>query len=229
MPIPIPPFAPHAVVFDLDGVLVDTEGLWAQAEEKVTVDLGGTWGPEVQHDMVGRGPVESAEVLARHTGHPDPVEVEARMLEAALSVFAGNVRARAGAVALVEALGRQVPLAVATNSRRSLADQSLDAAGLGGAFAAVITADDVRAAKPDPAPYVAACMAIGIDPAWAVAFEDSPVGARSAQAAGCWVVGCPMAEHGALEAAHALVDDLSEVDVAALLAGSPTAAVPQCR
>lgn len=224
---PIPPFAPRGVVFDLDGVLVDTEGLWARAEAQVTVDLGATWGPEVQRGMIGRGPADAAAVLARHTGHPDPVEVEGRLLAAALSLFAGDVQAREGAASLVAGLARHVPLAVATNSRRELAEQSLAAAGYEETFTAVITADDVTAAKPDPAPYLAACRAIGIDPTWAVAFEDSPVGARSARAAGCWVIGCPMHEHDPLEAAHVLIHDLAEVDVEALLVGSAEATTPQ--
>ncbi len=227
MPSPIPPFAAGAVVFDLDGVLVDTEGLWARAEQQVTVDLGGLWGPEVQRAMIGRGPADAAAVLARHVGHPDPVEVEARLLEAALAQFAGNVSARAGATSLVHELARRVPLAVATNSRRELAEQSLAAAGFAGTFTAVITADEVPAAKPDPAPYVTACAALGVEPARTVAFEDSPVGARSARAAGCWVVGCPMGDHGDLEAAHVVVDDLAAIDVDALLAGSPRTALSQ--
>ena len=220
----VPPFVPGAVVFDLDGVLVDSEGLWAQVEQRVALDLGASWEPAVQEAMLGRGPAEAAQVLARHAGHPDPIEVQARLLAAALEVFAGNVRARTGAPELVVALAAQLPVAVATNSRRELAEVSLAAAGLREVLSALVTADDVPAAKPDPAPYLEACRAVGVAPERALAFEDSPVGARSARAAGCWVIGCPMTVHPDLDAAHVVVADLADLDPDVLVAGHDTPA-----
>lgn len=217
---PTPPFAPHAAVFDLDGVLVDTEELWVTAERRVVVDLGGQWDDELRHAMLGRGPRDAAARLAEHVGLDDIDVVLGHLETASRAVFSNGIRPRPGAFELVTALGRSLPLAVATNATRELASASLEAAGLAEAFAAVVTADDVTAHKPAPDVYARACEALGVAPGRAVAFEDSPVGARAARDAGCWVIGCPAVPGlDGLPAAHTLVGSLADVDVPQLLAG----------
>ena len=221
MVTPVPPFRPHAVVFDLDGVLVDSEGLWSQAESRVVESLGGAWHPDVGERMLGLGPADAAAVLAEHLEHPDPEEVEERLLTVALELFTAGVRPRDGAGALLAALRGQVPVGVATNSRRMLAEASLSSAGLAGSIDALVTADEARAAKPDPAPYLLACETLEVAPTATVVFEDSPVGAQAARSAGCWVIGCPEEITSALPAAHVVVADLAAIDVAVLLDGEP--------
>jgi len=211
-----PPFAAAAAVFDLDGLLVDTEDLWEVAERRVVADHGVEWDPALRPQLLGRGPDESSAIIAAFVGTDDVRAVDRLLLEAAIDEFRGGVVARAGARRLVEGLAGRLPIAVATNSRRVLAELSLAAAGLSAHVDAVICLEDVAAAKPAPDPYLAACAALGADPRRAVAFEDSPVGSRSARAAGLWVVGCPSVATSVLDA-DVVVASLDEIDPAALL------------
>lgn len=212
-----PPFTPLAVVFDLDGLLVDSEGLWARAERAVVESYGATWDPQVQRLMLGRGPAAAAAVLARFLGVSDAGEVDRRLLAAAVEQFRAGVPPRPGSAALVDALRGSLPLGVATNSRRVLAELALDSAGLAPAMDAVVCAEDVTRPKPAPDPYARACRMLAAPPGRTVAFEDSPVGVRSARAAGLWVVGCPSLPDTPLDAAQALVASLHDVDSALLL------------
>ncbi|MEX0658070.1 MAG: HAD-IA family hydrolase, partial [Egibacteraceae bacterium] len=124
--------------------------------------------------------------------------------------------ARPGAIELVKALHRRVPLAVATNSVRRLAEHALESVALAGWFGAVVCADDVAAPKPAPDPYALACARLGATSERSVALEDSPTGTRSAKAAGLWVIGCPSLPGVALPAADVVVASLTDVDPAAL-------------
>jgi HAD superfamily hydrolase (TIGR01509 family) len=211
-----PPFAPAAVVFDLDGVLVDSEDLWADVEREVISGYGIAWDPDVQQIMHGKGPRDSAAALAGYLGTDDVDGVQRQVGETAMRIFRGGVKPRDGARELVEGLQGRVPLAVATNSRRRLAEVSLASAGFP-AFGALISVDDAAAPKPHPAPYRQACEALGADPARSVGLEDSAVGARSARDAGLWVIGCPSLPGTDLGAAHVVVDDLAALDPRILL------------
>lgn len=212
-----PPFPPAAVVFDLDGLLVDTEHLWEIAERRVVEGYGVPWDPAIRPALLGRGADEAAVILARFVGIGDPREVDRRLLTAAVDEFRRGVAPRPGAVRLVEALSGGLPVAVATNSRRVLAEIALSAVGLGEHVEAVVCHEDVTAAKPAPDPYLAACRAVGADPTRSVAFEDSPVGTRSARAAGLWVVGVPSLPTAILSAASVVVASLADVDPSAFL------------
>lgn len=206
-----PPFSPVAVVFDLDGLLVDSEPLWGRAEKRVVLGLGHAWDPAIRTLLLGKGSEDAAAALAAYVGGVDAVEVERRMLAEALTEFRNGVQARAGAHGLVGALDGRIPLAVATNSRRVLAELALTSAGFDGRFQAVVCAEDVRAPKPAPDPYRTACARLGVDPARCVAFEDSPTGVASAKAAGLWVVGCPSFPGQVLTGADSVVMRLADV------------------
>lgn len=212
-----PPFRPVAVVFDLDGILVDSEDLWGVAEQRVVEEFGHEWNPAVRAQMLGKGPDDAAAVLAAAVGGLDPVDVARRLLEAVTVEFRRGVPVNEDALELVAGLKGRLPLGVATNSRRVVAELSLASAGLESAFDAVVTADDVAAAKPAPDPYAVACERLGVDPARTIGIEDSPVGARSAKAAGLWVVGCPSFSDERMEAADVVVDSLSHLDADVLL------------
>jgi len=218
-----PPFTPQAIVFDLDGLLVDTEPRWEAAERRLIAELDGDWDPEVRHQLLGVGPETSARILAEHLGVADHAMVARRLLLAALAEFRRGVTALEGAEELLTALRGRVPTAVATNSRRVLADTALMNAGLDGLVDALVCVEDVDEPKPAPDPYRRACAELDADPAGAVAFEDSGPGVTAAVAAGLWTVACPSVPGASPEGAHAVIASLREVDPEALLAGATDA------
>jgi len=206
------------VVFDLDGLLVDSEGAWGRAEQRAVASLGHPWDPTIRTLLLGRAPQDAAVTLAAFLDEPSRTTEIARLL----LVFAGEelrrgLVTRPGARELVEALSGRVPIAVATNSRRVLADIALDGTGLLPHVTAIVSADDVVEPKPAPEPYLRACQALQVLPERTVAFEDSPLGVTSAKAAGLWVVGCPSFASEPIAHADAVVASLGEIDPAVLL------------
>lgn len=215
-----PPFRPEAVVFDLDGLLVDSEEAWRRATRRVVEDLEGRWDDAVHRLLLGSGPVEAARVLAEHLGDGhEATDIGPRLLAAARVEFAAGLVPRPHALELVRALHGRLPLAVATNSHRTLAEHALAGAGLAPWFDTVVCAEDVAAAKPAPDPYALACAGCGARPARSVALEDSPPGTMSAKAAGMWVIGCPSIVGVSLPAADVVVGSLTEIDADLLVRG----------
>ncbi|MFL5995754.1 MAG: HAD-IA family hydrolase [Streptomyces sp.] len=177
----------QAVLFDMDGTLVDTERLWWEAVEQVA---GRALTEEDRPEVLGR-PVEyTAAWLAAITGTPAADLAETLHREFADRVRTGIVP-RPGALALLDALAREgVPTALVTASPRAVADTVLHTLGAD-RFAVSVTADDTPHTKPAPDPYLAACRALGVDPALCVAVEDTETGVASAEAAGCAVLAVP--------------------------------------
>ncbi|MFE6178022.1 HAD-IA family hydrolase [Streptomyces sp. NPDC056464] len=177
----------QAVLFDMDGTLVDTERLWWEAVEQVA---GRTLTEADEPEVLGR-PVEyTASWLAAATGTPAADLAELLHREFADRVRAGIVP-RPGALDLLDALAREgIPAALVTASPRTVADTVLEALGAS-RFAVSVTADDTDRTKPAPDPYLAACRALGVDPAACVAVEDTRTGVSSAEAAGCTVLAVP--------------------------------------
>ncbi|MFF5304907.1 HAD-IA family hydrolase [Streptomyces sp. NPDC013161] len=177
----------QAVLFDMDGTLVDTERLWCEAVEQVA---GRTLTDADQPEVLGRPVEHTADWLARTTGGSAADLAAALHREFAARVRTGIVP-RPGALALLDALARDgVPTALVTASPRAVADTVLDALGAS-RFAVSVTADDTGRTKPAPDPYLAACRALGVDPAACVAVEDTQTGVSSAEAAGCAVLAVP--------------------------------------
>ncbi|MCX4809637.1 HAD-IA family hydrolase [Streptomyces sp. NBC_01239] len=177
----------QAVLFDMDGTLVDTERLWWEAVEQVA---GRTLTDADQPEVLGRPVEHTADWLARATGAPAADLAAALHREFATRVRTGIVP-RPGALDLLDALARDgVPTALVTASPRAVADTVLDALGAS-RFAVSVTADDTGPTKPAPDPYLAACRALGVDPAACVAVEDTQTGVSSAEAAGCAVLAVP--------------------------------------
>ncbi|MFG2881021.1 HAD-IA family hydrolase [Streptomyces sp. NPDC048297] len=186
--IPYTPELPlQAVLFDMDGTLVDTEHLWWEAVEQVA---GRPLSEADQPEVLGRPVEHTAAWLAAGSGR-DGAELAAELHRE----FADRVRTeivpRPGALDLLDTLAAAgVPTALVTASPRAVADVVLDALGAH-RFAVSVTADDTERTKPAPDPYLAACRALGVEPAGCVAVEDTETGVASAEAAGCAVLAVP--------------------------------------
>ncbi|MFC5219415.1 HAD-IA family hydrolase [Streptomyces coerulescens] len=177
----------QAVLFDMDGTLVDTERLWWEAVEQVA---GRALNEADEAEVLGRPVEHTADWLAAATGGPAADLADALHREFADRVRAGIVP-RPGALDLLDALARDgVPTALVTASPRAVADTVLEALGAS-RFAVSVTADDTDRTKPAPDPYLAACRALGVDPEACVAVEDTRTGVSSAEAAGCTVLAVP--------------------------------------
>ncbi len=183
---------PAAVLWDMDGTLVDTEPYWIRAEHAIVEEHGGTWNDEFAHQLVGNDLMVSAAFIRENSPITwSPERIVDELLVRVVQQVRGHVPWRPGSRELLAALGREgVPSALVTMSWRSLADAVVEALPVG-TFAAVVTGDEVPHGKPHPAPYHRAAGMLGVDPAACVAIEDSPTGVRSAVAAGVPTVAVP--------------------------------------
>jgi len=183
----VPDYA--AVLWDLDGTIVDTEPLWIAAETELAETHGRVWTMEDSLELVGSDLLASGEHIRTRLG----LEMTARevvdfLVTRVVDGLSQNISWRPGAIELIEALAAEgVPQALVTMSYADIAAPL--AAAL--PFGAVVTGDIVPRGKPFPDPYLMAAERLGVDPTHCMAIEDSPTGATSANAAGCWVVVVP--------------------------------------
>lgn len=176
---------PAAVLWDMDGTLVDTEPYWIACEFDLVAQYGGTWTLEHAHNLVGNALPESGEYIRRHGGVPlSAEEIVDRLLDGVVARVREHIPWRPGAQALLGRLAADgIPCALVTMSYRRLAEAVLG--GLPpGTFTTLVAGDDVRNGKPHPEPYLTAAARLGVPPAGCVAIEDSPTGVASAEAAG---------------------------------------------
>jgi HAD superfamily hydrolase (TIGR01509 family) len=207
----------QAVLFDLDGTLVDTEPHWIAAEYALVRAHGGVWTDDHAHALVGNALLASAEYIREHGPVDlDPPEIVERLLDDVVRAAQQEMPWRPGALALLAELGdRGVPCALVTMSYRRLADAVLALLDPD-AFATVVTGDQVLDGKPHPEAYLTAAAALGVDPSRCVAIEDSPTGIASAEAAGCVVVAIPHAVPIPVADSRVIVGSLTELTVDAL-------------
>ncbi|MGW0610576.1 HAD family hydrolase [Streptomyces sp. NPDC002788] len=186
------PTGVEAVVFDCDGLLVDTEDCWTVAESAIFAAHGHPFGPAQKALVLGRSLDAAGEAMAGHFGRPGAgAEIAADLLARVRKELARGAEALPGAADLVRACRASVPVAVASNSPRELLDTALESAGLLDCFSHSFAADEVRSPKPAPDLYRTACAALGAAPERSVAFEDSATGIASARAAGLHVAVVP--------------------------------------
>jgi HAD superfamily hydrolase (TIGR01509 family) len=225
-----PVVAPAAVLWDMDGTLVDTEPYWMACERELVAEFGGQWSEDDARSIIGFDLIEAAEVLRDRGGVDlDPHTIVERMLDGVVARVRERVPWRPGARRLLTELNELgVPCALVTMSWRRLADAVVEALAPI-TFQAVITGDAVGHGKPHPEPYLRAAAALGADPTECVAIEDSPTGVTSAASAGCVVVAVPNLVPLEAGPGRFVVPTLKQVspdDLGRFLAESPHPASP---
>jgi HAD superfamily hydrolase (TIGR01509 family) len=202
----------EAVVFDLDGVLIDSEQVWNEVREELARERGGRWSDRATRDMMGMSSPEWSRYMHEVVGVPDPPEeinreVVARMLRR----YADGPPWIDGALDAVRRLAASWPLALASSSNRELIDAVLRAGGIADLFRATVSSEEVPRGKPAPDVYLEAARRLGVPPERCAAIEDSHNGIRSAKAAGmrCIAIPNPHFPPGdALDEADVVVPDL---------------------
>ncbi len=207
-----------AVVFDLDGVLVDSEQLWDEVREDLARERGGRWHDEAQADMMGMSSPEWSRYMHDVIGLSEsPDEINAEVVRRLLARYNKALPLIEGAVEAVERLASRWPLAVASSSNREVIDAVLDAAGIAGRFAATVSSEEVARGKPAPDVYLEAARRLAVDAKNCAAVEDSRNGIRSAHAAGMRVIAIPNAHYppsdDVLAAADVVLASLDELTV----------------
>ncbi len=216
------PSALDAVLFDLDGVLLDSEEAWDAARQAVVAETGGRWRPEATTAMMGMSAAEWSRYLRDQLAVPlEPEEINRRVIAHLLAGYARDLPLLPGAVNAVRRLGARWPLGLASSANRPVIDAVLKASGLGACFATTVSGDEVDRGKPAPDIYLAAATNLGIAPARAAAVEDSTNGLRAAAAAGMVVVAIPNRAFppsaDAVSLAAAVLDSLDELTPELLL------------
>ena len=212
-----------AVVFDMDGVIVDSEHVWNEARERLAHERGGRWHANAQRDMMGMSSLEWSRYMHDVIGlREPPEEISAEVVRRLEAIYRSELPLVDGAIAAVERMAARWPLGLASSSNRELIDLVLDLAGLAPYFRATVSSEEVERGKPAPDVYLEAARRLGADPAACAAVEDSHNGIRSAKAAGMRVVAFPNPRYPpgaeALAAADAVIDSLAELE-ASIVAG----------
>ena len=182
----------EAVIFDLDGVLLDSEPLWNRSKEEFVRANGGRWRDDAPDAMIGMSSPEWSGYMHDTLGVPLPPEEISRGVVARMEErYRSGLPLLPGAVEAVRALSAHWPEALASSANREIIDLVLDLSGLAGTFAATVSSEEVPRGKPAPDVYLEAARRLGVEPARSVAIEDSSNGLRSAAAAGMTTIAVP--------------------------------------
>jgi HAD superfamily hydrolase (TIGR01509 family) len=213
------------VVFDLDGVLLDSEQVWDQAREDLASERGGRWHDRAQRDMMGMSSTEWSRYMHDRIGLSEsPEEINREVVRRLSALYREHLPLLPGAREAVERLAARWPLALASSSNRELIDLALELMGVRHLFKTTVSSEEVARGKPAPDVYLEAARRLGIEPARAVAIEDSHKGIRAAEAAGMRVVAIPN-EHfppdeEALRHADVVLRSLNDLTDEAVLAAA---------
>jgi HAD superfamily hydrolase (TIGR01509 family) len=204
------------VIFDLDGVLIDSEGLWNDARRRVALEHGGRWPDDAQRAMMGMSSIEwSAYMLGKLGVNLAPEEISASVVSQLERLYRRQVPLLPHARETVVTLAQRWPLGLASSANRRIIDLVLRLAELRSCFAATVSSEEVPRGKPAPDVYLEAARRLGVEPASCVAVEDSANGIRSAAAAGMTVVAIPNREFPppleALALAHDVIESLDQL------------------
>jgi HAD superfamily hydrolase (TIGR01509 family) len=187
----------EAVVFDMDGVLIDSEPVWERVRRRFVADHGGGWADDAQDRLMGMSTAEWSAYLAFEFGITGltPREVAEQVIAAMADEYSRHLPLLPGAIGAVRSLAGRWPLAVASSSPRALIETVLATADLGSAFAAIVSSEEVPRGKPAPDVYLAAADRLAAAPTACAAVEDSSNGLRAAVAAGLTVIAIPRPEY----------------------------------
>jgi len=202
------------VLFDMDGLLVDSEPYWFEVESAVMERLDGQWSPADQQALIGGSlPRTVAYLMARASRPASPEQVGRWLVDGMTALLRSRpLPMLPGAAGLLEEVrSAGVPHALVTSSERPVMNAVLSQIGAG--FSATVCADDVRHGKPHPEPYLRAAALLGADPKRCVALEDSPNGVASAEAAGCRLVAVPSLVPILARPGRVVAGSLTEVDL----------------
>ena len=212
----------QAVVFDLDGVLLQSEEVWDAVRERYVRERGGRYDEEVQRAMMGMSAPEWSSFLHEDAHVPDdPDEINSEVVRRMLEAYRRELPLLPGAVAAVRRAAAAFPLALASSSNREVFEEVLDLAGIAGCFRATVSAEEVERGKPAPDVYLEAARRLGAAPEHCTAVEDSHAGIRSAKSADMRVVAIPNAAYPpddeTLELADAVIRSLDDLTLEVLL------------
>jgi HAD superfamily hydrolase (TIGR01509 family) len=211
----------EAVVFDLDGVLLDSEQAWDAAREQLAKERGGRWHDRAQRDMMGMSSPEWSTYMHETIGLPEPPEeISREVVQRLTALYRERLPVIPGAREAVERLAARWPLGLASSSNRELIDLALELLGVRSLFKATVSSEEVARGKPAPDVYLEAARRLGVDPAHTAAVEDSQNGILSAKAAGMRVIAIPNRhfppDAGALGEADVVLDSPAELTAEAV-------------
>ena len=206
----------EAVVFDLDGVLLDTEELWDEARREIAEEQGARWRPDAQRAMMGMSSPEWSRYMHDVIGLHDPPErISEEVVERLAELYRRQLPLIDGAVEAVRRIGARWPLGIASSSNRPLIDLFLELTGTQGLFRATVSSEEVAQGKPAPDVYLEAAKRLEVAPERCAAIEDSENGIRSASSAEMRIVAIPNRvfppDPEALSLADVVLDSLDEL------------------
>jgi len=210
-----------AVVFDLDGVLVDSEHVWDDVREELARERGGRWHERAQGDMMGMSSIEWSRYMHDVVGLTDsPEEISAEVVRRMEARYAEHLPLVDGAVEAVERLAASFRLALASSSNRPLIEVVLEKAGLADLFETTVSSEEVERGKPAPDVFLEAARRLGVPPEACAAIEDSGNGIRAARTAGMLVLAIPNRRYPppaeALALAVVVLGSLKELDASVI-------------
>jgi HAD superfamily hydrolase (TIGR01509 family) len=213
-----------AVVFDMDGVLIESEEIWDAVREGYIRERGGRYDEEMQRAVMGMSAPEWSRYLHEAAGIPDqPEAINEEVVRRMLAAYREHLPLIPGAVEAVRRLAAQFPLAIASSSNRPLIDTVLEVAGLKDCFQATVSSEEVARGKPSPDVYLEAARRLGVAPERCAAVEDSHNGIRSAKSAGMHVIAIPNPSYPpdaeALAQADVVIRSLGELTPELIVSG----------